>query len=177
MPRAHHPPFDVSTLDCVTASVSIAYGIYEISESVGSVLGNGIVGYLRDTTHSWDADISIFAGMAASATLLTIGLILLDRYEWAGLTSSDDGDSGTGSAITGSPYDVSRHGGLNKLSMRREGSLNRSSIETATEYDRIKERFNEKAERWQQVEAQVRAEKEEAQAALNARQNGGSNNV
>lgn len=90
----------------------LAYGVYVISESVGSVLGNGVVGFIRDTTHSWDTDIEIFACMAFGATALTVVLIALDHYECLG------------TAASGRPL----------------GGLNQASQPTVRDYDRLKKR-------------------------------------
>eukprot|EP00128_Syssomonas_multiformis_P001330 Colp12_sorted_trinity150504_noHs@15428 len=50
-----------------------AYGMYEISESVGSLIGNPLVGFFRDHTHSYETDLWVFVGMA----FFCIGLALV----------------------------------------------------------------------------------------------------
>lgn len=61
--------------DCVDAKwVGVGYGIYEVMESVGSVVGHVSVGYLVDKTQSYTTDILIFAGLAA--TSVTLAFIL-----------------------------------------------------------------------------------------------------
>jgi hypothetical protein len=89
---------------------SVAYGIYVISESLGSVIGNSAIGFFRDTTHGWDLDIEIFAGMAITATCLTLLLIFLDYMQWIGIGAH------------GYPM----------------GGLNKSSFEAGKGYDRLK---------------------------------------
>jgi MFS family permease len=119
-----------------------AYGIYESMESVGSVAGNALVGYLRDTTHSWDMDLEIFAGMGFVATALTLLLIGLDKMGWIGV-------AGGGTPALGGGFAA------------RAGSLNQSSFATGLEYDRLqrsKDRFLQKQNRWREEERQLEEE-------------------
>jgi len=121
----------------------VGYGIYEISESLGSVLGNPLVGYVRDTTHGWDADLLLFAGMGGVATLLTLLLIFIDRWGWVCFF----GPIGAGE--------------------RRAGSLNQSSVAMGLEYDRLqrsKDRFLQKERRWREVAKQQQEEKRQEDA-------------
>jgi MFS family permease len=92
------------------AVFGLAYGGYEISESIGSVIGNSVVGFLRDRTHSWDLDLTIFCGMAITAVLLSLLLICLDHLELIG------------TGANGKPL----------------GGLNASSFESGKSYDRLK---------------------------------------
>jgi MFS family permease len=113
---------------------SSAYGIYEIMESVGSVVGNMAVGFFRDSTHSWDLDLAVFAGMGATATALTVLLIFLDFMGWIGL--------GAGAPV---------------------GALNQSSFQTKLQQDQLKkrkDRFLQKESRWKVIEQQQREEME-----------------
>src|SRR5206468_3618263 len=57
-----------------------AYGVYEISESVGAVAGHSLVGYVRDTTHSYDMDMNLFIGMGLVASALSLFLSCYDSY-------------------------------------------------------------------------------------------------
>jgi len=105
-------------------------------ESVGSVLGNATIGFFRDQTHSWDTDLEIFAAMGATATLLTLLLVVMDRVRW-----------GT-------------HRGH-----RRLGALNQSSFQSGREYDRLKKHkdsFLAKERKWRAVQ---RLQEEEQRTA------------
>lgn len=56
-----------------------AFGTYEVCESVGSVVGHVLVGYVRDTTHSYFNDLIIFAVMAGSAAAVALALSCIDH--------------------------------------------------------------------------------------------------
>jgi len=89
----------------------------------------------------------LFAGMGAVATLLTIGLIALDRWKCLGFF-----DAG----IPGAPPSEA------------PGGLNQSSFETGLAYDRLqrsKDRFLQKERRWREV-AKQQQEEQEQEAAM-----------
>lgn len=56
-----------------------AYGIYEISESLGAVIGHVSIGFIRDYTDSYQMDLMIFAILGIISFLLTMMLIALDK--------------------------------------------------------------------------------------------------
>ena len=89
---------------CVELSTlsSVAYGIYEISESLGSVIGNAAVGFVRDETTSWDLDLQIFIAMSLIAAALTIILIIMDSFHCIGVGVGKLNES---SFIMGQTYD------------------------------------------------------------------------
>ena len=112
-------------------------------ESIGSVVGNSAVGFFRDSTHSWDLDLEVFAAMGASATVLTLILIALDKFNCVGL------GTGSGGRAIG-------------------GSLNASSMRSRLDLDRLKQRkdrFLKKELKWREIEQQLQQE-EEAAAAI-----------
>jgi len=57
-----------------------AYGVYEISESIGAVAGHSLVGYVRDKTFSYEADMKIFIAMALIASAMSLFLSCYDSY-------------------------------------------------------------------------------------------------
>lgn len=112
-------------------------------ESLGSVIGNSLVGFFRDSTHSWDLDLQVFAAMGASATVLTLVLIALDIGNCVGL------GTGSGGRAIG-------------------GSLNASSFRSKLDLDRLKQRkdrFLNKERKWREIEQQQH-EEEAAAAAI-----------
>ncbi|KAF1330130.1 Major facilitator superfamily, partial [Globisporangium splendens] len=56
-----------------------AFGIVEITDAIGASVGNIIIGYLRDETGSYDADMYLLLGMAVVTFLLSLVLIYEDR--------------------------------------------------------------------------------------------------
>lgn len=65
-------------------SFGAAFGIIEITDAIGASVGNIIIGYLRDRTGSYDADMLLLLGMAVVTLLLSILLIFEDRNSgWA----------------------------------------------------------------------------------------------
>jgi len=118
-----------------------AYGIYSIMESVGSVLGNTVVGFIRDQTQDWDLDLQIFASMGVIATVLSLVLIFLDAMQWSGLGARN---LKTGKAL--SRKDLAKAG---------LGALNRSSYVIRQEADRMKsakDRYLRKELKWRQIQ-------------------------
>lgn len=65
-------------------SLGAAFGIVEITDAIGASVGNIIIGYLRDKTGSYDADMLLLLGMAVVTFLLSVLLIFEDRNSgWA----------------------------------------------------------------------------------------------
>lgn len=60
-------------------SFGAAFGIIEITDAIGASVGNIIIGYLRDKTGSYDADMLLLLGMAVVTFFLSILLIFEDR--------------------------------------------------------------------------------------------------
>lgn len=118
----------------------VGYGIYQVSESLGSVIGNPVVGWLRDQSHSWDSSLTLFMGLALTATALTLLLILLDRKGCIG---------------------IGAHG-------RPMGGLNESSFADADQQaeepqHRHHKHVEQKRQRWKEIEEEERREKEQQQ--------------
>lgn len=65
-------------------SFGAAFGIVEITDAIGASVGNIIIGYLRDKTGSYDADMLLLLGMAIVTFCLSILLVFEDRNTgWA----------------------------------------------------------------------------------------------
>lgn len=60
-------------------SFGAAFGIVEIADAIGASVGNLIIGYVRDTTGSYDADMRLLFGMAVATFLLSLVLLYEDR--------------------------------------------------------------------------------------------------
>lgn len=60
-------------------SYGAAFGIVEIIDAVGATFGNLLIGYLRDETGSYDADMYLLLGMAVFTCLLCIVIIVEDK--------------------------------------------------------------------------------------------------
>lgn len=60
-------------------SFGAAFGIVEITDAIGSTAGNLVIGFLRDETGSYEADMLLLLGMAVVALLLSLVLIYEDR--------------------------------------------------------------------------------------------------
>ncbi|TYZ60571.1 hypothetical protein PybrP1_006528 [[Pythium] brassicae (nom. inval.)] len=61
-----------------------AFGIVEIADAIGASVGNIIIGYVRDKTGSYDADMLLLLGMAVATFLLSLVLLIEDRNSgWA----------------------------------------------------------------------------------------------
>lgn len=64
-------------------SFGTAFGIVEITDAIGATFGNLLVGYLRDATGSYRADMLMLLGMAVLVLLLALFLIYEDsRNGW-----------------------------------------------------------------------------------------------
>lgn len=60
-------------------SFGAAFGIVEITDAIGASVGNIIIGFLRDETGSYDADMWLLLGMAVVTFFLSIVLLFEDR--------------------------------------------------------------------------------------------------
>jgi hypothetical protein len=121
--------------------------VYEISESVGSVIGNYSVGWLRDTTHSWDLDLIMFATMGGIAVLLTLVLVFMDHMRWAGAGAGAEGTSSLG-ALNQSSFVMREE--LKKLSHVKNKFFRKLSRRKQREEKREEESANEEAGTWKQ---------------------------
>lgn len=64
-------------------SFGTAFGIVEIADAIGATVGNLVVGYLRDDTGSYEADMLMLLGMAVITFILAIFLVFDDsRNGW-----------------------------------------------------------------------------------------------
>jgi len=57
----------------------IAFGIVEVANAVGSTIGNIVIGYVRDSTGSYEIDMYIFLGMGVLSFLLCVVLHFADN--------------------------------------------------------------------------------------------------
>ncbi|OQR92329.1 Major Facilitator Superfamily (MFS) [Achlya hypogyna] len=57
----------------------IAFGIVEVLDAVGATIGNLLVGYLRDASGGYDDDLYLFLFLAATAFVLSLVLVVMDR--------------------------------------------------------------------------------------------------
>ncbi|DAZ94123.1 TPA: hypothetical protein N0F65_010367 [Lagenidium giganteum] len=60
-------------------SFGAAFGIVEIFDAIGATFGNLVIGYIRDATGSYTADMYLLLGLAISACVLSIVVIAEDR--------------------------------------------------------------------------------------------------
>lgn len=64
-------------------SFGTAFGIVEIADAIGATVGNLVIGYLRDETGSYEADMLMLLGMAVLTFFLAVFLIVDDsRNGW-----------------------------------------------------------------------------------------------
>lgn len=61
-----------------SAGFGLAFGVIEVLDAFGSASGNLLIGYLRDRTGNYDADMYFLLGLATVSLVLTCCMCVLD---------------------------------------------------------------------------------------------------
>jgi MFS-type transporter involved in bile tolerance (Atg22 family) len=105
-----------SSVPCVVphAVAGVAFGMYSVAENVGKVVGNPLVGYLKDETGQFRLDTVIFVSMSGASVLLCIAIAVLDGRQGRTLRRRPSADVTAGGAdeVPPTPDSLARLGAL-----------------------------------------------------------------